>query len=193
MGTRLLRLRKLPRDTEGFTLIELMVVVAIIAILGMMLAPRLTRFLSKERNNFAILTGTIVTAFDDAFFHNRTNFLIVHLYEPYSEETEMGDEIFKHANGLTVAYIKDGKFVESKNRALKTREFDNDFKIEEVLLANGEKITNGHVSIPFYPQGYSDNIILHILVSDEDRVSVRINKYIKEPEVIKEYVTFEDL
>ncbi|MCU0822753.1 MAG: hypothetical protein MUC95_09845 [Spirochaetes bacterium] len=48
----------------------------------------------------------------------------------------------------------------------------------------------GNVLIPFYSKGYSDNVILHILVNDEERWSVRIFKLKKEAEILPDYIDF---
>lgn len=183
--------RRPARDNSGFTLIEIVVVIAIVALMFMIAAPRITRVFSSQRENFAIFTGMIVRTFDDAFLHNRTNYLTVHLQSPDPEDTLGQKEVFSRHNGISVLNITDGEFVESKLRSLKFKEFSDSFLIEEVLLSTGEKITNGNVLIPFYPQGYSDNVIIHIMVNGDQQWSIRIVKHMKEPKVIEGWITHE--
>ena len=180
-------------DERGFTLIEMIIVVVLLSTLGMVIAPAFSKFISRESDNFAIFTGTITKAFDDSFLNDRVNFLIIHLYDSSSEETELGDEIFTRNNGITIANLKDGKFVENGRKVFKFREFGDSFRVESVILSTGEEINHGHVTVPFYPQGYSDNVIIHILVNGDDPISIRIFKHIKEPEVIRGFITFEDV
>jgi prepilin-type N-terminal cleavage/methylation domain-containing protein len=182
---------KAAKNTGGFTLIEIVVVVAILAILFMIAAPRVTRVFSTQRENFAIFTGMIVRTFDDAFLHNRTNYLTVHLQSPDPEDPLAQKEVFSRHNGISVLNIVNGEFVESKLKSLKFKEFPDSFLIEEVLLSTGEKITNGNVLIPFYPQGYSDNAIIHVLVNGTQQWSIRIEKHMKEPKVFEGWIAHE--
>jgi prepilin-type N-terminal cleavage/methylation domain-containing protein len=179
-------------DTEGFTLIEMVIVIVVVSILFLIVTPRISRVLNSERNSFAILTGMIAKTFDDSFLHNRINYLVVQLNNPNPDEAELNKDISGRRNAVSVMSSVNRSFVENKRKSLQPREFSSDkFLIEEVLLASGEKLTNGYALIPFYPQGYSDNVILHILVNGEVRRSIRIDKNIKEPEVLEGYVTFE--
>ncbi len=182
-----------PRDySNGFTLIEIIVVVTIISILFLLVTPRLSRFMSDEGDNFALFTGIIAKTFDDSFLNDRVNYLVIHLNEPNPDDAVIENDIFQRSNGISVVTLEKGEFIDSENKLLRHRSFPDSFVIEEVLLQWDKKITRGNALVPFYPQGYSDNIIIHVLVNDEDRWSVRIYRNIKEPAVQKEYVTFED-
>ena len=182
---------RLAQDNRGFTLVEIVVVIAIIAIVFMIAAPRLTRVFSTQRENFAIFTGMIVKSFDDAFLHNRTNYLTLHMESPDPEDSLGQTDVFNRRNGISVLNIVNGEFVDSKLKALSFKSFSDDFQIQEVILSNGEKISNGNVMIPFYPQGYSDNAIIHVLVNGEQQWSVRIEKHMKEPAVREGWITYE--
>ncbi|OHD69064.1 MAG: hypothetical protein A2W19_17590 [Spirochaetes bacterium RBG_16_49_21] len=179
-------------DSSGFTLIEMAIVIVVLSILFLIVTPRISRVINSERDSFAIFTGMIAKTFDDSFLHNKINYLVVHLQSPNAEETELNKDILNRHNAVSVINIIKGSFVENKRKSLKWREFPPDkFLIEEVLLANGEKLTGGNAWIPFYPQGYSDNVIIHILVKGEFKRSIKINKHIKEPQVIDGYASFE--
>jgi len=180
-------------NNKGFTLLEIIIVVSIISIMMLLIVPRITSSLDSRRNNFFILTTVIAKTFDDSFLRERTNFLMLHLYEPMEEDVEIENEICSRTNGVSVVTLNDdGNVIDSTNTRLKYREFPEDLKIEEVVLSTGEKIGLGNVLIPFYPKGYSDNVIIHILVDDEERWSVKIFKLQKEPEIIPEYVDFDE-
>ena len=58
-------------------------------------------------------------------------------------------------------------------------------------MGSGEKITSGNVLIPFYPRGHSDDVIVHILSNDDERFSMRISKFRKEPKILPDYVSFD--
>lgn len=192
MGTTLEFIkRKLSPDNRGFTLVEIVVVIAIVAVLFMIAAPRVTRVFSSQRENFAIFTGMIVKTFDDAFLHNRTNYLTLHLQSPDPEDSLGQADVFNRSNGISVLNIVDGEFVDSKLRSLRFKSFSEAFQLEEVILSNGEKLRNGNVMIPFYPQGYSDNAIVHVLVNGDQQWSVKIDKHMKEPRVLEGWITYE--
>lgn len=177
-------------DNRGFTLLEIMIVLVIISVLGMFIIPRMPSLMNSKRTNFLILTSVIAKTFDDSYIKERQNFLVIHLFEPM-EETQEGD-LYARNNGISVVNLEqNGTFADSKNKLLKYQSFPESFKLEEILLSTGERIAQGNVFVPFYPSGTSDDVIIHILVNNEERWSVRIYKMRKEPEIISDYITFE--
>jgi len=178
-------------NNKGFTLIEIIVVIVIISIVMIITLPRITNFMSNDRENFAILTGKIAKTFDDSFLHDKVNYLAIHLEGTMLESTEDDDTIWGRDNGISVINLENGKFVDNKRKILAYKKFPESFRIEEIILSNGEKLTEGTALVPYYPQGYSDNVIIHILVNDEEQWSLRIYKHLKEPRIIPEYITFE--
>jgi prepilin-type N-terminal cleavage/methylation domain-containing protein len=182
--------RRLVKDNSGLTLIEMLIAVTILAILSMVVVPRISNVFDSRRSNFTILTTMIAKTFDDSFVNDRLNFLLLHLHEPM-ESLDNQDGIFTRTNGVSVT-VQDEKsgFKDSPNKLLQYKSFPDSFRIEEVLLSTGEKITAGNVLIPFYPAGQSDNVILHILVNNEENWSLRIYKLRKEPEIFHGYINF---
>ena len=185
-----------PADNRGFTLIEVIIVLVVISIMTLAVAPRMTNVFSTERENTAIVTGIIAKTFDDSFLNSRTNYLTIHLYEPDETFLKTDDsgmrEIFSRNNGISVLRLEDGSFKDTDREILKHRDFPESFRFEEVVLSSGEILKRGSVMVPFYPEGYSDDMIIHVLVNDENRLSIRMRKYMKEPQVVPEYITFED-
>jgi prepilin-type N-terminal cleavage/methylation domain-containing protein len=178
-------------DNRGFTLLELVIVLVIVSIMTLLVAPRLSVFLSGSRSNFIILQSIVAKSFDDAFIRNRTNFLVVHMGDSISELTDLDEKIFSRKNGVSVVNFSEGSFRDSPNPLLKYRRFPGSFRFEEVIMASGEKITSGNVLIPFYPRGHSDDVIVHILANDDERYSMRISKYRKTPKFVPDYVNFD--
>jgi len=181
---------------EGFTIIEMMVVLVILSIFALAAVPRMTSYFSSKRENFAIMTGYIAKTFDDAFLNNHTNFLVLHLYEPGAppeneEENEERAALFAGNNGLSVINFFEGKFQLNDRKVLKPRELPDSFRISKVLLADGREFATGSVIIPFYPQGYSSDVLVYIIVNEEEQWTIKIKKYQKEAEVIEEHVDFE--
>ncbi|MDY6934341.1 MAG: prepilin-type N-terminal cleavage/methylation domain-containing protein [Spirochaetota bacterium] len=180
------------KGRDGFTLLEIIIVIVIISVMSMFIAPRMVNYFGSARSHFVVMTTIIAKTFDDSFINDRMNFLVIHLYEPFEESEGEIDELFSRQNGVSVVNFNEkGKFVKSNNKLLGYKGFPESFKIEEVVLSTGEKVHLGNVLIPFYPQGYSDNVILHILVNAEERWSIRIYKLRKEAKVFPDYIEFE--
>jgi prepilin-type N-terminal cleavage/methylation domain-containing protein len=181
------------RANDGFTLIEVVIVMVVLSVMAMILAPRVSRFLGDEGKHFNLLTSLMARTYDDAFIHDNVNYLALHLHEPFVDDVAQEIEApLRRTNGVSVLQRKDGTFVDHPRKSLRPRTFPPDFKLVEVILASGEKISSGNVLVPYYPQGYSDNLILHVLVGDEDQWSIRTYKHLKEAEVRNGFLTFED-
>lgn len=170
----------------------MIIVISILSIMALIVAPRISSFMGRDRGNFIILTSMIAKTFDDSFINERTNFLVLHLNERDLETAQFGEEIFSRDNGVSVVNLgRDGRFSDSSNRLLKYQGFSSSFRLEEVLLQNRETVRQGNVLIPFYPGGFSDNAILHIMVGGDRKWSVRIYKMKKEAEIFPEYIGFD--
>ncbi|MBN1496780.1 MAG: type II secretion system protein [Spirochaetes bacterium] len=178
-------------DNRGFTLIELIVAISVISLLFMLAIPRVGRMIGSQREKFAIVTGMLATAFDDAFMKDRPNFFVVYLSAPEVDDTVLQKDVVDRKNGVAVLNYVDGEFVDNRRKALQFRDFNDSFLIEDVLYANGEKVTDGRAYITYYPGGYSSNCIIHVLVNGDQHWSIKIDKHIKEPKVIRGYETFE--
>ncbi len=182
--------KKIFSGKEGLTLIELLIVISILSVMSLIVAPRLSNIFDSKRSNFLILASMIAKTFDDSMINDRTNFLLIHLYEPMSIN-ETGEKVFSRKNGISVVVRnEEGGFEDSKNKLLQFKQFSDSFKIERILLSTGEKITTGNVLIPFYPGGQSDNAVLHILINDQENWSLRIFKMRKEPEIYQGNISF---
>lgn len=177
-------------------MVEIMVVITIISIMSMVAVPRISGFFSNKRENLAVFTGIAVKTFDDSFLHEKINYLVIHLSSGSvgSDDalSSSSKDIFSRGNGLSVVNLMDGAFQDNPRKLFRYKHFNDSFRVEEVVLSSGEIIQSGNVLIPFYPQGYSDNVIVHILVNNEEKISVRIFRHLKEPRVYPGYITFQE-
>lgn len=191
---RLSRIKSALKHEGGFTLLELMIVLAILSIMSLIVLPRVSSIGREQKDNLLIVKGIIAKTFDDAYLNGNINFLTVHLMTPGELSNDSLDESYSERNNaISILQIdKNGVFKDNPNKILKSRKFSENFKLEEVLFENGEKIGLGNVLIPFYPQGYSDNIIIHILVNDQDKWSIKIDKFQRDVKIVNDYITFSD-
>lgn len=187
---------RLLKRNEGFTLLETLIVVVILSIMAMVVVPRITTFFNSQRENTAIATALIAKTFDDSFLQGNINYLTIHLYSPWSDELSASDgsdaDILQRRNAMSVLRLKDGKLEYAEKNILKARDFPSSFQLDEVVLSSGEIIKDGNVLLPFYPAGYSDDVIIHVLINGSDRISIKIRKYLKEPQILTGYVNFDN-
>lgn len=179
-------------DDRGFTLIEMIVAISVISLLFMLAIPRISRIVGTQREKFAIVTGMLAMTFDDAFLKHRTNFFTVYLGTPEAGDSGPQNDVFNRKNGVAVLNYVNGEFVDSKRKSLQFREFGDSFLLEDVLWSTGEKVTDGRAYISFYPGGYSNNCIIHVMVNGDQKWSIKIDKHLKEPKVIRGYETFDN-
>jgi hypothetical protein len=172
-------------------MIEILTVVAILGIIMTAVVPQIG-ILQSGKRNLKIFTTIITKVFDDSYLNGKTNYLAVHLSDTKKDQIELGNKIFSRKNGLSVLNIFNNQFIENKRNIFKFRDFPNSFLVEEVVLSTGEKIALGSVIIPFHADGSSDNVIIHVKIDGSQKYSIKLNKYMKEPIVVPEYITFSD-
>ena len=174
------------KDNSGFTLIELIIVIAILAIMSVIALPKLTGFFSNERKESSVLKAYIEAVTDDAFVHRRTDYLCIHLSRHGDKNSELFDDIYNDDNIVNVYELINGRFVQSKNKILKNRGFSSSFTLDEVILDGGKSIAEGNVLIPFYSDGTSAGFILKVISGDRKVIFVKnkINKMVQQKDEI---------
>lgn len=163
------------KDNRGFTLLELVVVITIIAIMSVIALPKLTGFLGDERKESSLLTAYIEAVTDDSFISRKINYLCIHLSKPGTKITELFDDRYNDVNMVNVYNFNNGKFTHNKNNVLKDRSFSSSFILDEVILDGGKVITQGNVLIPFYSDGSSEGFTVKIS-SGENKIYLKKNR-----------------
>lgn len=161
------------KDNSGFTLIELVVVMAILAIMSVIALPKISGMLGDKRKESTILKAYIEAVTDDSFVSRKTNYLCINLSRPGNKNSELFDERYNDSNIVNVYELSDGKFIQNKNRVLRDRGFSSSFILDEVILEGGKSINSGNVLIPFYSDGTSAGFILKVFYGDSRMIFIK--------------------
>jgi hypothetical protein len=70
--------------------------------------------------------------------------------------------------------------------------FPEGITVRDVEFPEGGQISSGTVLIHFYPKGYSDNVFIHLLISDHDSLSLHIEPFLNTASIYDDYVGFTD-
>jgi prepilin-type N-terminal cleavage/methylation domain-containing protein len=176
---------------DGFTLVEIIVVMAILSVMAITLVPKISAFFGGGRGDLISFQGFVAKTFDNAFLRNETCYLAIHCYSPALKSGQQ--DVLTHENGLSVLVMSDeNELVESKRRILSKISFPDSFKIEEVILSTGETIRSGTALISFSADGYSDDTVVHISIHDIP-YSILIYKHLKSPKQISGTVSMDDM
>ena len=178
---------------EGFTLIEIMIVLALLAVLSVAVAPRVSSYFSSQKKNLYIVSSMISRTFDDSFIRKNQNYLVIHLTTPASEIVDTKNADFmRKTNGISVVTInQEGLISESANPNLKPQMFTGLFSLDEVISESGEHRKEGAVFIPFHPEGYSENFVLYVTVNNEP-MSLINTKFTKTPIIQYGHTEYDD-
>lgn len=172
-------------DNRGFTLIELVVVMAILSIMSVIALPKLTGIFGDQRKESSIIKAYIEAVTDDSFVHRKINYLCIQLSRSGNKNAELFDDDYIDANMISVYEFKDGKFNQNKNNILKHRKAGSALTMNEVVLEGGRIINSGNVLIPFYSDGTSESFTLKISSGDSN-ISIVKNKVSKSVTIMNE-------
>ncbi len=164
-------------DNSGFTLIELVVVIAILAIMSLVALPRISGFLGNERKDSALFESYIAAVADDSFVNRRDNFLCISLKKSGGNSGEaLNDKYWE--NSLTSYLFIDEKFKLNEKKILKAKDFSSSFILSQVIFDGGMTVSEGVVIIPFYSDGTSENFTIRIISEGKD-IYLRKNRDVK--------------
>ena len=152
-------------NNKGFTFIELIVVITIIALMLTFALPRLVSFWGNERKESIIFKAYIEAIVNNSFVNCKTNYLCINLSKPGNKDSEFAENQYSDSNALVVYDLIDGKFIQSKNQLLKPRNFSSSFILSEVILEGGRSVTSGNVLVPFYSDGSSEGFQIKVFSS----------------------------
>jgi Tfp pilus assembly protein FimT len=149
-------------------MIELLIVMAIISLMALVAAPRISAFLGNERRESGLLAAYIAAASDNALVNGRTNYLCITL-SPDESNTDLFKEKNFVPNSVAVYVLEEMKLVENSHRILKKKSFSGSFLIKSVCLEGAEAINRGDVTIPFYSDGSSESFTLEVSTGEKNR------------------------
>jgi hypothetical protein len=160
--------------------------------LAALVVPKFVNVFSGGKGEMLTFTSMIAKTFDNAFLREEPCFLAIHCASPdVTIKANDPNNILSRENGVSITvFNKEGVLEDTKNRSLPRKRFPSSFRIEDIILSNGEKISRGTALISFTTDGFSSDTIIHIL-SGNDRYSVIIYRLKKEPRVFPEFVDFE--
>ena len=172
----MIQLNKIQLNNKGFTFIELIVAIAILAVMLTFSLPKLASFFGNERKETIIFKAYIEEVANNSFANCKTNYLCINLSKSMDDEdSKFAEDQYSDSNALVVYEFDDGKFIQSKSQLLKPRNFSSSFILSEVFLEGDKNITAGNVLIPFYSDGSSEGFKIKIL-SDNSTVIFKKNK-----------------
>jgi len=154
-------------DNNGFTLIELVVVIAILSVMSLVALPKISGFLGNERKESALFESYIAAVADDSYINMRDNFICLSLRDKGGESGEALGDRYRENSMATYLFI-DNKFQLNEKKILKTRDFSSSFKITQVIFDGGMTVSEGVVLIPFYSDGTSENFTVRIISDGKD-------------------------
>lgn len=160
-------------DDSGFTLIELVVVMAILAIMSLVALPRISGFLGNERKDSALFESYIAAVADDSFVNKKNNYLCISLKKSGGESGEALNDKYR-SNSLATYTLSEQRFRLNEKRILKVRDFSDNFTLTQVIFDGGMTVSEGVALIPFYSDGTSENFIVKINAEGKD---IYIRKY----------------
>ena len=166
------------KNSLGFTLIELIIVISLISIMLFFAVPKFQTglFVNSMDKTLRWIMLKTQSIREDAVFEQKLCVLHINLDSDFLWIT---DELMK---------------IEAQKKAKEKgfRLFD-DVKIDDVEYPNNLKISTGTADIYFYKKGYSDNALIHLEDSENQRFTLHIRPFLTNNKLYENYFKFDEL
>lgn len=167
-----------PASERGFTLIELAIVVLIIAIVTRFALPQLRSLTAAELTaSTRRLANVTHYLYEEAALRG----IVLSLYFDFDRQE------------YWVARVEDdtGLPVEDEDLLARRVRLPADVRLADVVVPGVGKISSGSVPTRFYPEGYADQSVIHLVDSGGHAYTVRIDPIRGRGEVFDGYQDFE--
>jgi prepilin-type N-terminal cleavage/methylation domain-containing protein len=156
-------------DNRAFTLVELVVVTALIAIMLMVAIPRLSGGLFSDGNGETArwIIATVRQLKEKAVIDQKLYLLNVSpdIQRFWITENDMAD--------IDAGTARDEGY-----------RLPRGIRIDHVAFTRDERLSSGAIPIAFYPRGYSDKAVIRLRTSDGDRLSFFIEPFLANAELV---------
>ena len=151
------------KDDSGFTLLEVVVILALVSVLTLMTVPRIARSARSADENGKIFRSTIERTVADSIINAKCNFIVFHA----DKEGERVKEFSGRRNGISVLNFDGNVFKESTLPALSYKQFPDSFMIESVIAGRGKILDSGDIIVSVYPDGKTETLIIRVRNNDK--------------------------
>jgi prepilin-type N-terminal cleavage/methylation domain-containing protein len=164
------------RPYNGFTLIEIVTVLALISILLVVAVPRIpdTLFIDETKKASRWIMAKVQVLKDRAAREQKR----------YALHIDMGSKKMWISNEA----MSDDELLAAEQKGFK---LPPSLRIRDVEFPDNKIISSGQTEIFFYPQGYSDQAVIHLENKDE-QISFRIEPFLSTVKLFEEYVSLQD-
>jgi general secretion pathway protein H len=162
--SKTMKMRHRPADTAGFTLIELMVVISLIAILLGLALPRLGPALVSDPTSKVSrwLINNIAALKTEA----------VRKQKRYALRIDLDHQ------RLWVIYADMAPEAEAAAEEKQAYRLPESVQIHSLLLPGQDPIRSGTATISFFPKGYSDRALIRLTNDDDERYTFWVEPFL---------------
>lgn len=157
---------------QGFTLIELIVVISLISILLFFSIPRLDISFFKDRNReLSARIMLTVRALKEASFREQ---------QPYVLALDLDN------NRMWVAPADAADEIAAEDK----ESLPKGFRLLGIAYPDQDRMITGVAKIRFYPKGYSDAALIHVQDNNNDRITYQVEPFLAHVKIHEGYLGY---
>ena len=166
------------KESEGFTLIELIVVISIVSIVLVFAVPRIDTISNYDNGR------------------NATNWILLTVEKLRVDSQRLQQQFYINID-------IEGQKLWSSNGSMTTEQLEKasegayilpeGARIHDVVFMNSEPIGSGVVQVSFSPQGYAQMAIIHLENQEQNELSLVIEPFLQKVIQHEGFLDFEDL
>ena len=177
-------------DCRGFTLIELIVVITLISVMMFFAVPRLnTNLLTSDSRSVSKWMLLTVKGLKQKSLREQTPHV---LQVDLDNQKLSGGAEMKGDSEAPEAMDAFEELDAGKKQAGKSEELElpDGFRLIDVAFPGKTPVSSGIAEIRFYPEGYSDHVLIHMEDRDADRITFEIAPFLPQVQIHKNDVDF---
>ncbi len=154
------------KDSEGFTLVELSVVLLIIALMATILIPNIGRLGGEDLRESSRKIGGLIQYLYGLSTIQKRNFYLNFDLDKGEYWVSVGKVNEEENSVEMIPYADD--FVRKKYN------LPSSVRVEDIDTVSNGKISEGRVTVTFYPEGFVDPVTIHFKNSSDDEMTLLV-------------------